>query len=255
MNHTRKLSPSFMHNLEQGFLSGILKIVQGDPDLDLQIRANYLNVYYKGNSLLKLSEIDPTRYKAECHAKFTNGMPIPDLMDDASVHNFINRIPSLKENIIKHGQSSLEIEYEQLIIRANNDEHRNNSEYFIIDRQYADPRGRFDLVGIFWKRQGRKKGDVVPLCLMEVKFALNQDIGKLHDQLTRYYDAMKQDYAGITAEFEGIFKQKLDLGLFNQPLDRINALKTSNDQPQYKVSPIHYLPGGLQPKQHSLQTR
>jgi hypothetical protein len=38
------------------------------------------------------------------------------------------------------------LEYKQLIIRANNDERRNNSEYSIIDRQYPDPKGRFDMV-------------------------------------------------------------------------------------------------------------
>jgi hypothetical protein len=40
----------------------------------------------------------------------------------------VNRIPLLKENIIRYGKSSLEIEYEQMIIRANNYEPRNNTE-------------------------------------------------------------------------------------------------------------------------------
>jgi hypothetical protein len=81
-------------------------------------------------------------------------------------------------------------------------------------------------VGIFWRRQGRKKEDVVPLCLMEVKFALNKEIAQLHKQLSTYYEAMEKKYAEMAQEFEGILQQKLELGLFNQPADRLAAMKT-----------------------------
>ena len=58
---------------------------------------------------------------------------------------------TLKENIIQHGVSSLEVEYEQLFIRANNNEPRNNSEYFIVDRQLTMPRrDRIDLSAVYW---------------------------------------------------------------------------------------------------------
>lgn len=225
MSEIRGLSDTFMQNLIDGYLNAILEVVKSDMDLDLQIRANYINIYYKGNSLVKLSEVNPGRYKADSHEKFTGGAPIPDLTDEVSTANFIERIPSLKEKIIKHGKSSLELEYEQLIIRANNDERRSNSEYFIIDRQYVDPKGRFDLVGFHWKLP-RHRGDIVPLCLMEIKFALNPDIGRLHEQLGRYYSAMSGDFEKIVTEFQDIFHQKLVLGLFDQPQDRLDAMTT-----------------------------
>ncbi len=103
----------------------------------------------------------------------------------------MNDIPRIKTNILKHG-TSLEIEYEQLIIRANNLEARNNSEYFIVDRQYSVPEGRFDLTGMYWKAKGRKKYQTVQPCLMEVKFALNDDIKDVHQQLEKYYEAINQ---------------------------------------------------------------
>ena len=247
MEKVRILSDTFMDNLLEGHLKDVLKTVKADMDLDLQIRSNYINIYYKGNSLLKLSESSPTLYRVSIHDKFTAGNTIPDLLDRDSTEYFIEQIPHLKTNIINHGRSSLEIEYEQLIIRANNEERRNNSEYFIIDRQYSDPRGRFDLVGIFWRRRGRKKGDVVPLCLMEVKFALNTEIARLHEQLGRYYQVMKQDFSAMAAEFEGIYKQKLDLGLFNQPQDRTAAMKTLTINPdlesaQFVIFLVDYNP-------------
>lgn len=172
-----KLSDNFMNCLKSGFLAGILTAVRGDYDLDLQIRKNYINIYFKGHSLLKLTEIDPTKYNVEIHKKFANGLKLPSqLIDIETTENFLRNIPQLKQNILGVKKKSLETEYEQMIIRANNLERRNNSEYFIIDRQYMKTKARFDLIGIFWDRNNRRKNQEVDLCLMEVKFTLNQDI-------------------------------------------------------------------------------
>ena len=58
----RRLSDKFFYDLKSGFLSGIIASVRTDPDLNLEIRDRYINVYYKGNSLLKLTETSPSRY-------------------------------------------------------------------------------------------------------------------------------------------------------------------------------------------------
>jgi hypothetical protein len=140
------------------------------------------------------------------------------------------------------------VEYEQLVIRANNLEPRTNSDYFVIDRQYAvSDVGRFDLTGFIWDRHGRKKGQCVPLCFMELKFALNSDIQEVHHQLARYYEAIKTDARAIAAEAGGIFRQKLALNLFDQPADRVAALQTltfSNnvDEYQFIVVLVDYNP-------------
>ena len=139
---------------------------------------------------------------------------------------FLKNIPLLKENVVIHGKHSLEIEYEQMIIRANNFEPRNNSEYFIIDRQYVIGKQRFDLAGIFWDRKARRKGQEVDLCFIEVKFALNQDISEVHNQLKGYYEAIRPRAKNIAEEGETIFRQKLELGLYNQSAERIEAMKT-----------------------------
>lgn len=223
----RKLSESFMACLKSGFLVGILQTVREDHDLNFEIRAGYLNIYFKGNSLLKLTEVAPTKYKVFIHKAFTDGLVLPsELTDVRTVSAFLSNIPQLKQNVIRHGKSSLEIEYEQMIIRANNFEPRNNSEYFIIDRQYTVSIGRFDLTGIFWDRNRRRKHQEVDLCLMEVKFALNQDIKKVHDQLARYYEALKPRAARIAEECETIFRQKLELGLYAQAPERLEAMRT-----------------------------
>ncbi len=217
-----------MAALTGGFLAGITRLVVKDKDLDLQIRADSINIYYKGSSLLRLAQKSEAVYQAHIHAKFLEGCQVPDtLTDAASADRFLAAVPALKENIIKYGKSSLEVEYEQLIIRANNYEPRNATEYFIVDRQYVSGKeGRFDLTGFYWNRNKRRKGQTVPLCLMEVKFALNADIQRVDEQLSRYYQAIQADFTAMAEEVEGILKQKLALGLFDQPPNRLEAMQT-----------------------------
>jgi len=245
----RKLSDNFMTALTSGFLSGLTRKVRHDKDLDLEIRENYLNIYYKGNSLLKLDEQASGRYRVGLHQKFSNGLTLPThLMDEATTDGFLQGIPLLKERIVQYGQSSLETEYEQLLIRANNLEQRTNSDYFVVDRQYAvSSIGRFDLTGFIWERQGRKRGQEVPLCFMELKYALNPDIQNLHEQITRYYESIRADASALAEEVQGVFRQKLALGLFDQPQDRLDALQTLRfssdiDRYQFIVVLIDYNP-------------
>ncbi len=223
----RKLSNTFLKCLKSGFLSEITECVKRDRDLNLEIRDTYINVYYKGNSLLKLAEVGSLlRYKAEIHKKFLEGVNISLDFTEDTVPQFVANIPFIKENIIRHGQRSLELEYEQMIIRANNFEPRNNTEYFIVDRQYTVKEGRFDLTGIHWGMHGRQKNRKASVCLMEIKFALNQDIQLVHEQLARYYEPIKNKATDIAEEMETVFKQKLALKLYDQPIERLNAMNT-----------------------------
>ena len=47
-------------------------------------------------------------------------MQVRDLVDPDTTAAFLAIIPALRANIIRFGKTSLETEYEQLIIRANN---------------------------------------------------------------------------------------------------------------------------------------
>jgi hypothetical protein len=222
----RKLSSTFLNCLKSGFLSEITAYVRRDHDLNLEIRDAYINIYYKGNSLLRLAKTGSLlHYKADIHKKFLEGLIIPLDFTENTVPQFIRNIPLLKENIIRNGKHSLELEYEQMLIRANNFEPRNNTEYFIVDRQYVVREGRFDLTGFFWDRAGRQLPHEVPVCLMEIKFALNTDIKAVHDQLARYYQPIKNNAAAIADELETVFRQKLELKLYDQSTERLNAMQ------------------------------
>jgi hypothetical protein len=91
----------------------------------------------------------------------------PLVFTESNIDQFLSAIPLIKQNIVKHGERSLEIEYEQMIIRANNHEPCNNSEYFIVDKQYAVKEERYNLTGIFGERTPRRPNQEVPVSLME----------------------------------------------------------------------------------------
>jgi hypothetical protein len=122
----RQLSNPFLAALKSGFLSGITRLAVADPDLILEIRENYINVYCKGNSPLKLTETARARYKIAVHPKFTAGLDVPaELVDLETTVRFLACVPRLKSKIPVRGQN----------IRANNFEPRNVSKYFIVDRK------------------------------------------------------------------------------------------------------------------------
>jgi hypothetical protein len=218
----RGLSPEFLTALRSGFLAELTGAAKEDSDLDLEIRENYINLYYKGNSLLKLSEASGQRYRVEVNQKFLTGIQAPaQLVDEDTTTQFVENIPLIKRNIQRCGQHSIELEYEQLFIRANNFERRVNAEYFVLDRQYVIGAEKFDLMGFCWPRSGRARGQEVGMCLMELKYSLNTDITGLHEQLERYYSAVKKRTAkqppdDLATEAHNVFRQKLHLGLFDE---------------------------------------
>lgn len=223
----RRLSEIFMHQLTHGWLAPITQRVVADPDLDLFIRRDYVNIYFKGNSLLRLAEAGEV-YRVTIHNKFVGETPIPDLVNPAAVRFFLQQLPHLKERIIEHGRSSIETEYEQALIRANNLEPHNNSDYFIVDRQYRIGRQQIDLLGIYWEqtRRRRQRGQTVQLCLMELKYALNPEIKHVAEQIAGYYEALEPIVAEVADECEALLRQRLALGLYDQPAGRLEAMGT-----------------------------
>ncbi len=61
---------------------------------------------------------------------------------------------------------------------------------------------------------------------MEIKYAINGDIRDVDQQLSRYYYAIKPIAEQVAKDHEEIFRQKLELGLYLQSQDRLDAMKT-----------------------------
>ena len=210
-------------------LAPLREAILRDRDLLLEIREGYVNVYYKGNSLLKLAR-QGTHYSVRVGESFF--VPaiagLTRLNSHADAETFVDAMPAIKERILASHRLGNEIEYEQILIRANNSEARNNTEYFVVDRQVVLPggQGRMDLTAIHWPKEGRRRHQVVPLVLLEVKFGLNSDIPYLHEQLARYYESFPDSMEDLAEEAQRLLRQKIELGLFSQPEHRLSALQT-----------------------------
>jgi len=64
---------------DDGLLHPVLVAVREDPDLDLQIRDHYVNVYYRGSSLMKIRQ--PARTGSRLKTRFDKKY-LPELADN-----------------------------------------------------------------------------------------------------------------------------------------------------------------------------
>jgi len=257
----RALSLPFMQKLgpEKGGIYGpIVKHVREDKDLDMEFRGKldldnpdnepkakdeYINIYFKGNSILKLHRDGRLRI----HPAFVEGLAgVPKLLrNEGDVEKYLELLPEIKHKVATHNKESMEIEYEQLLVRANNRESRNNSEYIIVDRQYAVEKGkdRWDLVALKWPCENRgSKEPKGSLAIIEVKYALNPQMADTKTQISRYYDYLVNNMKNICDEMELILKQKLALRLIERTEQQISQLmKLKLDQRIESAEIILYL--------------
>jgi len=218
----RELSPEFMDDLLQGKLSPLLNEVRIDKDLILEIRENYLDVYFKGNRLLNLKR-QGEGYKASSF----DGICDLKINSTEKTEDFVEKIPLIKQKIIHRVTKGNELEFEQMLIRSNNYESRLNTDYYIADRQFVLPGekdNRIDMFGVYWPRRNRAKGREVNLALIEIKYG-EKDIKGLPEQLEKYYNFLNSHLKEIIDQTEVILRQKLDLGLFMDETNRLKAMR------------------------------
>lgn len=151
---SRRLSVGFVEDLRAGLLGPLCDRVRCDASLDLQIRANYLNLYYRGGSLAKISPHREGGYVAKFDARYFRGEPPTDLPSRmgtaAEVLAWIEAVPILKDAMDRFGMNE-EREIQQRLVRDNNvSASALCTDYYICDVEYAVGRSRFDFVGVRW---------------------------------------------------------------------------------------------------------
>lgn len=223
-----------------GMYSKLVDRVRHDKDLDLEFRGDYINIYYQGHSILNLKQSGKIIIDAEFRLKIEDR--IPDKMktkDD--VNKYIELIPYIKDNVVyrprensegKRISDSRELEFEQLLIRANNLEKRINSEYIILDRQYVvtqKKRDRWDLIALRWPidKRGPKGRDNQEgyLSVIEVKYAQNPTIQDINKQVEKYGYSLEEHLTEICADMKKILEQKIKLRLLAKTDGQLERLK------------------------------
>jgi hypothetical protein len=54
MKKPRGLSPTFLNDLQSGILAPVVQRMRDDRTLCLELRGDYVNIYYRGGNLLRL---------------------------------------------------------------------------------------------------------------------------------------------------------------------------------------------------------
>jgi hypothetical protein len=227
----RALSDKFMQDLlrEDGMLHPVLDRVKKDQTLMLAIRKDYVNIYYRGGNILRITKKMHSSYKAEFNDEYDKcdyGLPdSPSLIkarEDAE--KWIISFPYCKEVMDEYFSTheKTEREFQQLIVRENNQSViSNESEYFTTDIEFADNelKARFDMTSICWPASNRKTGNHCHAALIEMKYgdaAINGTSGlikHLEDMTALISD--KDRYAQLLSMMESQFNQLDQLGLLN----------------------------------------
>jgi hypothetical protein len=227
----RELSQAFMNDLlnVDGLLHPILERVRQDHTLMLAIRGKYINIYYRGGSILRVNESRNGSYKAFFDDKYNKSeAPSPSLpgtiKDQPAAKTWVDSFQDLKglmdDHFAKHSKS--EREFQQLIARENNvSAIANQSDYFVSDIEFADSSlgARFDILAIRWLTSQRKSTSDCRPTLIEMKYgdaSLGGSAGVLKH--LQDIDALISDgdkYKTLLEMMEMQFNQLDELGLMN----------------------------------------
>lgn len=237
----RRLLPDFINDLKGGKLKNFLTSVKEDDTLNLEIRNNYINIYYRGGNIFRIEQCT-TGYKVHFDINYCSKYKnIISQILPGNYQKWTNSIPFIKAEMdawfYKHPK--LEREYQQLVLRENNSSSiANDTDYFITDIEYANSENgsRFDLLGVKWlsTSSSLKKADDICLAFIEKKYgdnALSGSAGiKKHYEDLYKFMSDKDKVKDIYEEVETIFNQKIELGL----IKNVNKeIKLSRNKPEF----------------------
>ncbi|MBA7633047.1 hypothetical protein ES703_40603 [subsurface metagenome] len=222
----RYFSEDILNHIKSDFGFLIDKIIRSGFEYDLQIRNNYFNLYYKGNSIGKISYSTKTQlYKVEIHNKFINkkikerftpkeGTYLIFMLRKEQLHPlFSSKNLSSMAQKVKNVKHQEEIAFEQMIMTDN----VKRQDLIIIDRQIVDATGRtkIDLLAL---TQMQKKDNDYQFCVIEVKLGNNPELkGAVSGQLKEYINRISDNFEDYKKCYEKNFTQKQELGLFDDP--------------------------------------
>ena len=218
------LNDKFINDLKNGQLTPLLDYIKHDNTLDLQIREQYINIYYLGGNILKVSE-KKNLYDFYFDYKYISSSSVKkDVIDGyKKSQDWNSYFPVAKQAMdfyfTKHKKE--EREFQQLIVRENNyTSIANSTDYFVIDIEYdTQSNARFDIIAVEWPSESsiRKlsKGYRPKLCVMELKYG-DDALGGGSGMLKHWNDFKKFSTSPSVSEFKSemidLFNQKRALG-------------------------------------------
>lgn len=238
----RYLDDGIFNKFKEDFVFLFKTIKDSDGELDLRLRDNSFNLYYKGNSLAYIEIKSKGDYRIKIHEKFVTDVFEKDnrfnqkskkhkdyiefLIAPKLLHPFFQKkyLKKLTENIKKVNNGE-EITFEQILITDNID----REDFFIIDKQVqvieTSLKGRLDLLAL---RQ--QNGNKYCFEVLEVKLGNNPELKEaVGKQLEGYIGHIKKNFNEWKKCYEKNYEQIKKTGIFNKPsYDTIEIIDKTN---------------------------
>lgn len=226
---TRGLSTAFRADLQPtGPLGALVERVRLDRTLCLEIREDYLNVYYRGGSVLRLTHVtdgylvhfDQGYLQTQALSRPTKLSGVAEIV--VWLGEWLTTLPTFKNvmDLFFGAHPKEEREAQQALVRENNFcGQARSTDYYICDIEYASPLGRFDFIAVHWPSTSmdRKLAHGRQLVVGEVKYgdgALDGDAGvHAHVRGVNDFFANPARAAALKSEMVEVFAQKRALQL------------------------------------------
>ncbi len=251
----RTISENFLQNLHEkdGTLYPILEKLHRDQTLQLAIRENYVNIYYRGGNILRITEMRKGMYQAEFNQEYDkNGRGLPNapavIQNAGDSEVWVATFPQRKDLMDEYfsAKSKSEREFQQLVVRENNNSPvANSSEYFITDIEAANNclGCRLDMLAVCWPASQRRRENHCRPAFIEMKYgdqALSNKAGLLkHLQDYRTFFADHSVYQNVIAAMQSQFEQLYMLDLLH--VNRIEGHTVIQFDPECKPEVIFIL--------------
>ena len=246
---SRKIKDSFIDELLNKSLNPLLRYVQLDDTLNMELRGSHVTLYYRGGAILTVKD---DSYKFEpLDNKYLQGK----MIINPSIENIEDYIPKAKHfidiyvNTVRNHLGEKEIQQE--IAKENNFSANSlDTDYFIIDTEYQDL-GRFDIVALQWdsKSNIRKlpKSFKPVITIFEVKQGYNsiESKEKINNGIKEYSDsgmaAHLQDFNEFIStkniqdfkeDMIAVFQQKRELKLI-KGAEKYKEVKSVSDDIEF----------------------
>ncbi len=236
----RQISEKMLNAFLSGKLSSLLEAVKKDDTLDLELRGDSVNIYYRGGSIFKIEERDNS-FSISFDTNYCRGYST-SLRGNPSPAEAVAKLPFYKQAMDWwfHEYPKYEREFQQVIVRENNNHGKisNGTDYYIVDIEFVDDNARFDMVALKWLSNGAVRKDTrkISLTLIEVKYgdgALKGTAGiekHLGDFQTFLSDTKKVN--DFCQDMSLVFSQKCQLGLVDGLNERQYDVKISSEKPE-----------------------
>lgn len=217
----RYFSEDALERIKTNFKFLIDRILQSGFEYDLQLRNNYFNLYYKGNSLGKVSYRRRNGdYRIDIHHKFVDDQIkkrfkhrkqgtylVFELLEEELPSFYSERNLRIMSQKVKQIYFQEEVTFEQMIMTDN----VNRKDFIIIDRQIVEARVRMDLLALV-----KKEDSDYQFCVIEVKLGNNPEPReRIINQLKGYVALIEKHFKECKEGYEKNFEQKKELGLFD----------------------------------------